>query len=278
MRTLRRLVPVAVALLSLASGLPGQAPAQSQFEPRLQSAITLAQSGRADSARTLVRTLIGSLTPQDPLLPQALYVQGGMLAPDANVAATSLQRVVVEYGTSPWADDALLRLAQLYEAQNDPASAVQSVERLRRDYPDSPLLARAEFVGARAAFDLRDEARGCAFLSGARGGTGDDVEFRNQVAFYSARCAGTTPVAAPVATPTRGGRFAVQVLAGKSAPQVDEMLTRLKGLGYAAHVVRDSTGYLKVRVGPYVSRDAAQRAQTQLKARLGGQPFVVEEP
>jgi cell division septation protein DedD len=43
-------------------------------------------------------------------------------------------------------------------------------------------------------------------------------------------------------------------------------------------VARDSTGYLKVRVGPYLSRDAAQRALAQLKARLGGQPFVVEEP
>lgn len=278
MRRARRLVPMAVALLGLASELTGQAPAQPQFEARLQTAIVLAQSGRADSARALMRALIASLTPQDPLLPQALYVQGGMLAPDAGIAATSLQRVVVEYGTSPWADDALLRLAQLYEAQNDPASAVQSVERLRRDYPDSPLLARAEFVGARAAFDLRDEARGCDFLRDAQSGTGDDVEFRNQVAFYSGRCTGAARVTAPVATTTRGGRFAVQVLAGKSAPQVDELLTRLKGLGYTAHVVRDSTGYLKVRVGPYVSRDAAQRAQAQLKARLGGQPFVVEEP
>lgn len=278
MRRARRFGAMALALMGLASELPGQAPGQPEFEPRLQAAIALAQSGRADSARALVRALIASLTPQDPLLSQALYVQGGMLAPDANLAAVSLQRVVVEYGTSAWADDALLRLAQLYEAQNDPASAVQSVERLRRDYPDSPLLARAAFVGARAAFDLRDETRGCAFLRDAQSGTGDDVEFRNQVAFYSARCTGVTPVAAPAPTTTRGGRFAVQVLAGKSAPQVDEMLTRLKGLGFTAHVVRDSTGYLKVRVGPYASRDAAQRAQTQLKARLGGQPFVVEEP
>lgn len=277
MRRAGRFGPTAL-LLGFAVQLSAQAPGQPQFEPRLQAAIVLAQSGRADSARTLVRALIASLSPQDPLLPQALYVQGAMFAPDAGIAATSLQRVVVEYGTSVWADDALLRLAQLYEAQNDPASAVQSVERLRRDYPDSPLLPRADFVGARAAFDLRDEARGCTFLRDAQSGAGDDVEFRNQVAFYSARCAGTAPVAATPAATSSGGRFAVQVLAGKSAPQIDEMLNRLKGLGFSAHVVRDSTGYLKVRVGPYASRDAAQRAQTQLKARLGGQPFVVEEP
>lgn len=276
MRGARRLAVMTVGLAALGRGLPAQAP----FAPPLQAAIVLAQGGRADSARALVRTLLASLSPQDSLYPQALYVQGGMLAGDAGIAATSLQRVVVEYGTSPWADDALLRLAQLYEAQNDPASAVQWVDRLRRDYPDSPLLPKAEFVAARAAFDLRDETRGCAFLRDAQTGAGDDVEFRNQVAFYAARCA--APVSATGAAADtgarRGTRFAVQVLAGKSAPQVDEMLTRLKSLGYTAHVVRDTTGYLKVRVGPYPSHDAAQRVQAQLKARLGGQPFVVEEP
>jgi hypothetical protein len=254
-------------------------PGQVTFDPRLQAAITLAQAGRADSARAMVRALLAAVSPQDSVYPQILYVQGGMLASDAAVAATSLQRVVVEYGTSSWADDALLRLAQLYEAQNDPAAAVQSVERLRRDYPDSPLLARAEFVGARAAFDLRDEPRGCGFIRDAASGAGDDVEFSNQVAFYAARCQTPAPAATAVDTTVRRPtRFGVQILAGKSAPQVDEMLTRLKALGYTAHVVRDTTGYLKVRVGPYASRDAAQRIQVQLKARLGGQPFVVEEP
>ena len=268
---------LAVGTAALAPCVAAQAPVT--FAPPLQSAITLAQAGRADSARALVRGLLASLSPQDTLYPQALYVQGGMLAPNAGVAATSLQRVVVEYGTSSWADDALLRLAQLYEAQNDPASAVQAVERLRRDYPGSPLLPRADFVAARAAFDLRDEGRGCGFLRDAQSGAGDDVEFRNQVAFYVARCAGGAPP--PAVTPTGAAPasgFAVQVVAGKSAPQIDNMLTRLKGLGFTTYVVRDSTGYLKVRVGPYPTRDAAQRAQAQLKARLGGQPFVVEEP
>ena len=270
-----RLIVLTLGVVALWRRLP----AQSQFDPRLQMAINLAQSGRADSARAIVRQLLATLSAQDPIYPQVLFVQGGMLAPDASTAATSLQRVVVEYGMSPWADDALLRLAQLFEAQNDPAGAVQAVERLRRDYPDSPVLPRAEFVGARAAFDLRDATRGCGYVRDALAGAGDDVEFKNQVSFYAARCAvpnGATPAAE--STPRGAPRFAVQVFAGKSAPQVDEMLTRLKGMRYDAHVVRDSTGLFKVRVGRYATRDEAQRALAQLKVRLGGQPFVVAEP
>jgi sporulation related protein/tetratricopeptide repeat protein len=268
---------VAVAGLRVAA-------AQAPLDSRLQAAVTLAQSGRTDSARAVVRRLLATLSPQDTIYPEALYVQGGMLASDPRSAATSLQRVIIEYGRSSWADDALLRLSQLYEAQNDPASAIQSVERLRRDYPDSPLLPRAAFVGARSAFDLRDEGRGCSYVRDALAGAGDDIEFRNQVGFYSERCqASSTTVAATstsVDTQARraAGRFAVQVLMGKSAPQIDDMLNRLKTLGYAAHVVRDSSGYMKVRVGPYATRDAAQRAQGQLKTRFGGQPFLVEEP
>jgi cell division septation protein DedD len=273
----RRLV---IAIVCASAMLASEVDAQSHFDSRLQAAIDLAQSGRADSARALVRGLLATLSPQDSVYPQALYVQGGMLASDATTAATSLQRVVVEYGASPWADDALLRLSQLYEAQNDPAAAIQQVERLRRDYPESPLLPRTEFVGARAAFDLRDATRACTYVRDAQAGAGDDVELSNQVAFYAARCqpvAGAAP--APDTTRTQGPtRYAVQVLAGKSVPEVDALLSRLKALGYDARVVRDTSGYLKVRVGRYASRDEAQRVLGRLKSQVGGQPFIVAEP
>ena len=252
-------------------------------DPRLNTAVQLAQSGRTDSARAVVRRLLAVLSPQDSAYPQALYTQG-ILAPDAATAATSLQRVVVEYGQSPWADDALLRLTQLYWAQGDLAATAQAAERLRRDYPDSPAKPKADFVGARAYFDLKDEAHGCQLIQEALAGAGDDVEFRNQVSFYAARCPNPPPTTgAPAADsttapPPAAPSFAVQVLAVKSATQVDDMLTRLKVMGFDARVVRDTSGLFKVRVGRYPTREEAQRALQRLRTRLGGQPFIVEEP
>jgi len=79
----------------------------------------------------------------------------------------------------------------------------------------------------------------------------------------------------PPATPKT---YAVQVLAVKSAVQVDDMLTRLKVMGFEARVVRDTSGYFKVRVGHYATREEAQQTQQRLRTRVGGQPFVVEEP
>jgi cell division septation protein DedD len=262
-----------------------------QTDARLLEALRLAQSGQVDSGRAIVRRLLATLPPSDSSYPQALLAAAKM-APDAVTVASNLNRIVVEYGASPWADDALLLLTQLYFAQHDPAQTVQAAERLNRDYPDSPLRARANFSAARAYFELKNETRGCELIRQALDGSGDDVEFKNQVSFYASRCAAapppTTTATTTPATPTPSDTgtkatsgphtYAVQILAVKSAAQVDEMLTRLKVMGFAARVVRDSTGFFKVRVGHYATREEAVRSQRRLKQKVGGQPFVVDEP
>jgi predicted Zn-dependent protease len=258
-----------------------------QTDSRLVEALRLAQSGQVDSARGIVRRLLATLPPGDSVYPQALLA-AAKIAPDAPTVSLYLNRIVVEYGAGPWADDALLLLTQLYFAQHDPTQTVQAAERLNRDYPDSPLRARANFSAARAYFELKNETRGCELIQQSLEGAGDDVEFKNQVSFYAARCspAGTTTTTTSTPPPANDtGRatatshaFAVQVLAVKSAAQVDDMLTRLKVMGFDARVVRDSTGFFKVRVGRYATREEAVRTQQRLKTRVGGQPFVVEEP
>jgi cell division septation protein DedD len=64
----------------------------------------------------------------------------------------------------------------------------------------------------------------------------------------------------------------------KSAAQVDDMLTRLKVMGFDARVVRDSSGFFKVRVGRYATREEAQRALQRVRTKVGGRPFIVGEP
>jgi hypothetical protein len=259
------------------------------------TALRIAQT-RPDSARAMMRRLLARLAPQDSLYPGALFT-AGLLASDAGTVATNMQRVVIEYGRSVWADSALLVLAQLYYAQGDPAATVQATERLRQDYPDSPLRARAAFTGARGYIELKDDGHACPLIQEALDHAGGDVEFKNQAEFYAARCtagssaapAGGTGAAgaggaagAPSDSQARAAAtvasYAVQVLAVKSAAQVDDMLTRLKVMGFDARVVRDTSGLFKVRVGRYPTRDEAAKAQRRLKTRLGGQPFVVEEP
>jgi len=275
-RTRTRTGLVVGALALWAAAAPGRLGAQT--DPRLRAAVGLAQSGHLDSARAMVDQLLATLPPTDAVFPEALYT-AGLVAADAPTVMRYLQRVIVEYDRSPWADDALLRLTQLHFAQRDPAATVQAAERMRRDYPDSPLFPQAAFPAGRAYFDLRDESRGCTLIRIALAGAGDNVELRNQVGFYAARCPSPGGPAPDSSPPVRAApsRFVVQVLAVRGTAQVDEMLTRLRAMGYASRVVRDTTGFFKVWVGPYQTREEAQRAQQQLRTQLGGQPFIVEE-
>ena len=271
----------AVALVLLLGAYPANR-LTAQTDARLLGALSLAQNGRVDSARAVIRRLLATLSPADSAYPEALLA-GAKIAPDAGVVATNLNRIVLEYGASPWADDALLLLTQLYFAQHDPAQTIHAAERLRRDYPDSPLRYRVAFPAARASFDLRNEARGCELIQEALAGASaaGEVEFTNQVAFYASRCTGATtppPPAGDSAAAAAPKTYAVQVLAVKSATQVDDMLTRLRVMGFDARVVRDTSGMFKIRVGRYATREEAQLAQQRLRTRLGGQPFVVEEP
>src|SRR5438034_4483297 len=201
-----------------------------QTDSRLIEALRLAQSGQVDSGRAIVRRLLATLSPGDSVFPQALLA-AAKIAPNAQAVSSNLNRIVVEYGSGPWADDALLLLTQLYFAQHDPVQTAQAAERLNRDYPDSPLRPRANFWGARAYFELKNEARGCELIQQSLDGAGVDVEFKNQVSFYASRCspasttaATTTPPAdtgnrppTPAAPPTPASHaYAVQVLAVKS--------------------------------------------------------------
>ena len=276
-------------VLTLLTARPPHRLSAQQVDSLRREALHVAQT-RPDSARAMIRRLLTGVSPSDSLYPGVLLIAAqltGQLAVDAPVEATYLQRIVVEYGRSVWADSALLLLTQLNFAQGDPAGTVQAAERMRRDYPESRLKPRAALWGARAYFALKDDAHGCQLIQEALNGGGDNIEFKNQALFYASRCAdrSLTPVATAPPDSARGSpgpptvsTYAVQVLAVKSAPQVDELLNRLKVMGFDARVMRDTSGLLKVRVGRYATREEAQRTQRRLKTRLGGQPFVVQEP
>ena len=295
-----RLRAVAFALTTLAAG--GVATARGQDNPAIQEAVRLAASGRGDDARRLVNAELARARAGDAAYVEALYWRA-RIAMSGDSAERDLRRVAIEYPASPWADDALLQLAQLAMAAGNPASAFTLARRLRTDYPESDLRPQAALWAGRAAFDLGNPRGACALLDSARTEGADDIEFTNRVAFYRARCSTlapggaaaptgvppaadtTPPSAAPGAQPRpapgpvadRGARFAVQVAAVRTQAEAARVLRRLSGGGYEGHVAVGSDGLRRVRVGTYASEREARDALPALRRLMGGQPFVVRE-
>lgn len=270
------LVPLAI----LAALTPAAAAQQEGLYPTVVGLVT---EGQRDSARTLVRQRLARLAPTDSAYAEALFA-AGVVAGNADSSVYYFRRVSIEYSRSPWADRALLRLAQTAYSSRDAAGALRSAERILTDYPLSDLRAEAAYWAAQANFELGNLGEGCQLLAQAADAAGDDVELANRIRFHQQRCAvvSNSDSAAPDTTaraePTAGPVvYTVQVAAVRNAAAADELMQSLHAAGYASHVVRDDDGLFKVRVGRYGSRQDAQRLVTELRRRLGGSPFVVEE-
>jgi hypothetical protein len=272
-----RLLSILVAMVPVMA-IPAATARAQDFDPRLQAAVSQAQDGDSDAARAAVQGIIASTPGNDPLYPEALYA-AGVVAGSARDAQRYFSRVALEYGWSPWADDALLRLAQLRYATHDPQGTVRAAEQLKADYPTSEALPTAAYWAARASIDLNDTEASCGWVDVGLNSAGDNVEISNQLMYFRGRCAGGVgegedPLPPPL--PPSGPVFRVQVAAVSTQAAANELSSDLRKAGFSVLVEQDG-GLYKIRAGEYRSRATADEAVRTIKSRFGGQPFVVSD-
>ena len=195
-------------------------PVHAQTDARLVDAIRQAQEGRGDSARTKVRLLLAATSPTDTLYPQIIYTQA-MVASDANEMRRQLQRVAVEYSTSSWADDALLRLVQLDYASGNLQGAARNLERIRSDYPGSTLLPQASYWAARTYFDQKSPELACRWIADGLGQARGNVELENQLRYLDQRCSGLRTEVARTGVDSTSAPSGVSTVPSPSPPRVD---------------------------------------------------------
>jgi hypothetical protein len=279
---------------------------QAQEDSRLVAAVRLAQDGQGDSARAIVLTMLNRTPQTDTLYPQIVYTMG-LVARDGADRGRNFRRVAIEFAGSSWADDALLGLAQEDFALVRAEESLRSLQRIRADYPSTPLLPQVAYWAARANFELRRTAEACRWLNEGLAMAGEDLELQNQLGFYRPRCDSVTsgeaaveqpsasrdttltarppetpadpPVTAttePAPQPSGGVGYSVQVAAVASDAAAEGTLRQLRSAGYDPHTVHEG-GFVKIRVGRYADRAQAAAAASQIRARMGGSAFVVEE-
>lgn len=291
---------------AFATIVPAAAPSgrlAAQTDSRLVAAVRLAQDGLSDSARAVAGRILAAMPTTDSLYPEALFT-AGLLAATEQDRRLYLRRVVLDHALSAWADDALLHLGQLDYTGGNTEAAARQFDQLIRDYPGSPLTSQAGYWGARAAGDRRDGATACRMADAGLAAVGDDVELRNLLEFQKQRCEGigarvaestraavldslararadsvaraNTPAAHPSSRPPGRG-FYVQLSAVRTESAANTETARIKRAGFTPVIAREG-GYLKIRAGAFRTRAEAQAAAAELRAKLGGTPFVVQVP
>lgn len=245
----------------------------------------LVAGGNGAAGRVLVDSMVTVATPGTPAYGEALFWRG-TLATTSTDAENDFRTVVAEYPLSSHAGEALLQLAQLEVARGDRSAAITHLTRFLLENPQSVERPRSALLLVRIAFEQNEPQAGCVFLSRVLGEVPDsDVELRNQLGYFSPRCAAVDTMrvagAAPADTAAKRdstkhevadtahaakGRFTLQVAAYAARSDADALAKRLKSRGLDVRVVA-SGKLFRVRVGRYATRAAATAAQKELKAK-----------
>lgn len=276
-----------VASASLSTAAAAQTQISSADSAVYARARQMVAAGNGAAGRVLVDSMVTVTPPETPAYAEALYWRA-TLAADATEAERDYRRIVVEYAISPRAGDALVQLANLELARGDRTSARIHLERFLLENPDHPERARTGLTLTRLSLDAGDLQRGCTTLGRTlREVPESNIELRNQLSFFSGRCANvdtTRRVAAATAdtasvrrdttkrdttakaAPKPAGKFTLQVAAYSSRDLADALVKRLAAKGLEARTVGTKSPF-RVRVGYYKTRAAATAAATKLKAQ-----------
>jgi cell division septation protein DedD len=260
----------------------------------------LVLNGNGAAGRLLVDSVVAASTPDTPAYAEALYWRATLAAESAD-AERDFRRIIVEYPLSRHANDALLQLGQSEAARGDRPAAAAHLSRYLLENPQSPNRPKIGLQVVRLSFDINDAYHGCMTLGRVmKDVPSDAVEMRNQLAYYSPRCAGvdtshapgttvpdSVPTAAPPTSPTArpragkasphdtsaapqdtksAGKYTLQVAAYTSRSEAEALARRLKSRGIEARVTGTSKLF-RVRIGRYMSRSDAAAAAKALKTK-----------
>jgi len=256
-------VPLLTVGCASGRGLNAQSPASDGQLDELETAV---EEGRTDGVRPALEAWLADADGASPAeLGRARYLRARLIS-HADSARDEFLAIALD-GRSPYGARAWIRLAQLDLARGDPAKAIEALDRLRADYPASPVLPDSWFWSARAL-----EA----------GGKLEPACDAFDRAVLEARSAGDTDLLERAISASRGCapgglRFTIQLGAFSRRSAADALAAEVRRAGFDARVVSDQ-GLEKVRVGRFASAEAARALERQLRAAGYSVAVVAGEP
>jgi cell division protein FtsN len=251
-----------------------QTPPASSADSVYKRAQLLVAGGNSAAGRVLVDSMLAVAAPGTSAYGEALFWRASFAATGAD-AEGDFRRVIVEYPLSPRAGDALLKLAQIELARGDRPSAIAHLERFLLENPQSPERPRTTLQLMRLAFEQGEPQAACVFLGRVLGEVPDtDVELRNQLSYYSPRCAvvDTTHVgqAAPDSAAKADSAKAAQPVG--RGPQSATKGSKPAGKGTqpaskGTQPESKATGKYTLQIAAYTTRAEADRLAKRLKDR-----------
>ena len=246
----------------------------------------LVANGNGAAGRLLIDSIVAATPPGSSAYAEALYWRASLATSSAD-AERDYKLIIVDYPISARVGDALFQLAQLELARGDRAAASMHLDRFLVESPVHPERSRAGLTLVRLLFEQNELPRGCSVLRRTLAEVpSEDVETRNQLEYYSPRCAAadvnpTSQLPMPGEAPrgvregarqdstvprAKAARYTLQIATYNKRSDADALAKRLKARGINVRIVGTSKPF-RVRFGQYETRAAANAAAKQLKAK-----------
>jgi tetratricopeptide (TPR) repeat protein len=223
-----------MAFLACARAFGQEAP------PPVERYVAMVESGDADPVRLELPSLLATY-PNDP---GVLYLQA-LLTREGAEAVRHYQNIVDNHPKSAWADDALYKVYQFYNAIGLYRTAELKLNQLKREYPNSPLVTGKTEVDTRALPEERVR---------------------------------TTADPAAGKPATGSGQFTLQVGAYSTQVNANKQKLFFEDLGYPVEVVskvKDGRSLWSVNVGSFATYDEAKAKSGEIKRKYNVDSFVV---
>ncbi|MBD3286861.1 tetratricopeptide repeat protein [candidate division WOR-3 bacterium] len=243
----------------------------------LSDGLTAARAGNyADARRILASYASGS----DAAAAQAnLWL--ARLESDPSEANETYLKIVEDFGSTPFADSALLEAAKVEYALGHYNKASTYFEKLLKSYTNSPLLAQTHYWLGMCRGILGNQAEAKSQFAKTQGlapGSLWASLASRETSILSPAPPDTAPADTSTTTTPAAGDFAVQVGSFTERSRAEDLLSEYKASGQAGEIRQAEVSgktYYRVWLGPFATNaDAAGYAQ-KLEAQ-GKQAIVVK--
>lgn len=212
-----------------------------QEQPPVGKYVTMIESGEVDP----VKAELPSLLEKYPNDPGVLYLKA-LLTPEGADAVRIYQGIVDSHPKSEWADNALYKVYQFYQAIGLFKTAELKLNQLRKEYPTSKYARSSGGVDTKTA-------------------PGEGVS-------------GSTQPGKGQTGPALQGQFALQVGAYTTMVNAEKQKLFFEDLGYPVEVinkVKDGRSLYSVNVGNFATYDEAKAKSGEIKKKYNIDSFVV---
>ncbi len=228
-------------ILSIVSFIILAIPLFSQDQPPVEQYVAMIESGQTDA----VKTELPSLLAKYPGNAGVLYVKA-LLTTEGAEAVRIYQSIVDNSPKSEWADDALYKVHQFYQAIGLYRTADLKLNQLKKDYPTS------KYVIAAQSGDVKDLPK-------------EDEPV-------------TTPSEKNQPKPAMQGQFSLQVGAYTTTVNAEKQKLFFEDLGYPVEVinkVKDGRSLYTVNIGNFQTYDQAKAKSAEIRKKYNIDSFVV---